>query len=388
MKSSLTIAIIGPAHPYRGGIAAFTERLANQFKQDGHEVTIYSFSLQYPSFLFPGKTQFTTDPSPDGLRILRTINSINPLSWFKTAREISSGNYDLVIVMQWIPFIAISFATILSALRKRTQSRNLPVEKNSTDTKIISIVHNLTPHEPKPGDRFILKRFIKHIDHFVALSESVKQDILDISPNKDVRVSPHPLYDHYGELVEKKKACSALGLNPDVNYLLFFGLIREYKGLDLLLEAFADSRFRNRNMKLIVAGEHYDDAERYDQLIHSKGLESEVIRLQAFIPDSDVKYYFSAADVLIQPYRTATQSGVTQIAYHFDLPMIVTDVGGLKEMCPDGVVGYVCEPNIASISEALDRFLASDQKQFRENIKNEKNKFSWEIFSSKILEWV
>ncbi len=364
------IIIIGPAYPYRGGIAAFNERLAREFTAEGYDVEIMTFTLQYPSFLFPGKTQYSQDPAPSDLHIERRINSVNPFNWIKTGRYLRKKNAGLVIIAFWLPYMAPALGTIARI----------------SGTPVAGLVHNLIPHERKPGDRLFAKYFCGSVGRFVALSESVLNDIRTMAPSKPASFSPHPLYDNFGSPVGKKEACGRLGLNPADRILLSFGLIRDYKGLDWLLEAFASLKHRE-NVKLVVAGEFYSDGTRYHDLARSLGIDGEVVWKTEFVPDSEVKYYFCSADLIVQPYKSATQSGVTQIAYHFEKPMLVTNVGGLPEIVPDGKVGYVAEPSPDAVAAALERFL-SESPDFSEGIKDEKQKYSWKAMVSTLIKSV
>ena len=366
----MKIIILGTAYPYRGGLATFNERLAGEYQKQGHEVEIYTFTLQYPGFLFPGKTQFSPDPAPDHLTIYRKVNSCNPFNWVKVGKEIAKKNVDMVVFAYWMSFMAPSMGTIARKIRRNGH------------TKIIALVHNMIPHETNLLDKFLPPYFVKSMDGFMALSESVIKDIEKFDKrNCPKRFSPHPIYDHYGERLSRETALSQLNLNPDNRYVLFFGFIRGYKGLDLLLEAFADNRLKEDSVKLIVAGEFYGAPEPYLKQIKELGIEDRVVLCTDFIPDSEVNRYFSAADIVAQPYKTATQSGVTQIAFHFEKPMLVTNVGGLPEIVPDGKIGYVVEPDAKHIADALCRFFEENKREeFERNVVEEKKKYAWSKF--------
>lgn len=360
------VVIIGSAYPLRGGLATYNERLARAFQENGDKVVIHTFSLQYPNFLFPGKTQYSEGPPPEGLDIRVTVNSVNPFNWIKVGRMIRKQDPDLVIVKFWLPFMGPCFGTILRIIRKNRR------------TKVISIIDNIIPHEKRPGDRAFSNYFVKAVDGFIAMSRAVLNDLGTFDARKPKLYSPHPLYDNFGSLIPKEEAKKKLGLDPRFSYMLFFGFIRDYKGLDLLLEAFADERFRKLPVKLIVAGEYYTDSRPYLDIIKKHNLEEHVLQKTDFIPDSEVAPYFSASDIVVQPYKDATQSGVTQIAYHFNRPMLVTDVGGLAEMIPDGKVGYVVKPAVKEIADALIDFYANNrEEQFVPNVAEEKQKYSW-----------
>lgn len=361
----MKIIIVGTAHPYRGGLAAFNERLTREYIRQGHEVEIYTFTLQYPSFLFPGKTQFSSEDAP-ALKIIRKINSVNPFNWINVGKEIKAKTPDKVIFCYWMSFMAPCFGTI---------ARNCKAE----NTKCLAMVHNMLPHEPSLLDKLFPNYFVQAMDGFVSMANSVVNDINKFDKkNKPKLVSPHPIYDHYGKITAKNDAAEALDLDTKFSYILFFGFIRKYKGLDLLIEAFADVRFRQFPVKLIVAGEFYEPEELYRELIKKYSLEDDVILHTDFIPDSEVAYYFNAADVIAQPYRDATQSGVSQIAYHFEKPMLVTNVGGLSEIVPHGKVGYVVEPDKTQIADALIDFFENHRSEtYIKNIKEEKKKYEW-----------
>ena len=390
------IAIVGTTYPYRGGLAAFNERLARQFLAEGHEVQIFTFTMQYPDFLFPGKTQYSDSPAPKDLKITRTMNSIAPWSWWKTARLLKKAKIDVLVIKFWIPLMAPCLGTIARLARRQ-------------GIQVVSILDNVIPHEPHFWDKWLIRYFVRSVDRFVAMSESVRQDCLKFLPEESrkskvesqkqslVKLSPHPLYDNFGEAVEKSAARKELGLPEDKTILLFFGFIRDYKGLDVLMKAYAeaietkDERQKTKDkLLLVVAGEFYNNGEQYKQLEQELGLEGTIAWHTDFIPDERVRLYFSAADMIVQPYKTATQSGVTQIAYHFERPMLVTNVGGLAEIVPDGKVGYVCPVDEHAIAQALVQFaeMPADEREklFGENIKKEKQKYAWSVMTRAILE--
>lgn len=370
----MNIVIIGPAHPYRGGIALFNERLALAFQEDNHTVEIITFKLQYPSILFPGKTQLSDDNAPKNLKITQQINSINPLNWLKIGTKIKNQQPDLVIFSYWMPFMAPCFGTIASKIKKNGKPN------------IIGLIHNIIPHEKRIGDNFLSSYFIKRVHGFIAMSDSVVKDLKTFT-DKPITLTPHPLYDNFGDIKPKTEAKKLLGLAPDFNYLLFFGIIRKYKGLDILLNAFADEQLRNKNLKLLIAGEFYEDNTEYLNIIKEKNLTNDVIISDAFIPNTAVANYFCAADMVVQPYKHATQSGVTQIAYHFNKPMLVTDVGGLKEIVPNNVAGYVTQANSKSVADAINDFYVNNkEQQFIEGVKAEKLKYLWQTMTTKILD--
>lgn len=373
MKPPKKIVIIGPAHPLRGGLASFNQRMARAWQDKGYEVIIYSFSLQYPSFLFPGTSQYTDEPAPKNLHIISCINSINPFTWITTGIEIRKMAPDLVIFRYWLPFMAPALGSIARIIR------------GNKKTKIIALTDNIIPHEKRPGDRVLSDYFVNSCMGFISMSESVLNQLDTFDSVKPRTYHAHPLYDNFGPAITRDEALNNLKLDPSYRYLLFFGFIRDYKGLDILLDAFADESLRNYKIKLIIAGEYYSDSSPYIQQIERLNLAPHLEIHTHFIPDSSVVSYFCAADVIVQPYRNATQSGVTQIAYHFDKPMITTNVGGLSELVPDGKAGYVCEPDAQNISAAIEKFFKLNKsEEFVSFVREEKKKFSWNHFVESI----
>jgi len=369
----MKITLLSTAYPYRGGIAVFTERLARAFQDAGDKVNISTFSLQYPPFLFPGKSQYSKSERPKDLEIISEVNSVNPINWLRIGFKIKRQKPDILILKYWIPFMSPCLGTI---------SR---IVKSNNHTKIIVVVDNLIPHEKRIGDNLLNSYFVASVDGFLTMSKSVYDDLDQFDKNKKKVLGVHPLYDNFGIAKTKEEALDSLKLDKRFNYMLFFGIIRKYKGLDILLEAFADKRLQNKNLKLIVAGEFYEDEKPYLDLIEKYNLSESVILATTFIPDDEVVNYFCAADIIVQPYRNATQSGVTQIAYHFEKPMLVTDVGGLKEIVPHDKVGYVCEPTSGSVVDAILDFYNNDkEQQFIEGVIDEKNKYSWSKMTEKI----
>jgi D-inositol-3-phosphate glycosyltransferase len=363
----MKVIILGTAYPFRGGgTTTFNERMAREFMKQGHAVQIFTFTLQYPQFLFPGTSQYSTDPPPTDLFILERVNSINPFNWIKVGREIAKLKADLMIVRFWLPFMGPSLGTISRLVRRNGK------------TKVIAIMDNMIPHEKRVGDIGLAKYFVNSVDGFIAMSAKVMEDIKKFDSVKPKVYSPHPLYDNFGAAVNKAEACEKLGLPLNTEYILFFGFIRDYKGLDLLLHAMADERVRNLNVKLVVAGEFYNNPKYYFDLITELGIADKLVLRTEFIADADVRYYFCAADLVVQPYKNATQSGVTQICYHFDRPMLVTNVGGLPEMVPHGKVGYVVEPETKAIADALIDFYENHREfVMRDYIRLEKKKYAW-----------
>jgi D-inositol-3-phosphate glycosyltransferase len=368
------VVILGTAWPLRGGLAAYNERLAHEFTAMGYETVIVGFSMQYPAILFPGKSQYSTMPKPTGLDIRSRVNSVNPLNWIRTAREIRKLNPDLLIIKFWLPFMAPCLGTIAGLVRRGRK------------TKVVSVVDNMIPHEKRPGDKLFSRYFVKRVHGFVAMSQSVLNDIGLFDQKKPKRLCMHPLYDHFGAITPAVQAQESLGLKLNARYVLFFGLIRDYKGLDILLEAMADPRLRSAGVTLLVAGEFYADPGPYHQLIADLALEEHVVLKTQFIPDDQVADWFNAADLVVQPYKSATQSGVTQIAYHFHKPMVVSNVGGLPEMVPHDVAGYVVEPKADEVADAIADFYSNKRAEpLVAGVIREKKKYSWEKMANTII---
>lgn len=372
------VIIIGPAHPLRGGgITTFNERLARQFQNEGHTISIFSFSLQYPGFLFPGKSQYTGTAAPKGLEIHSRINSINPFNWFSVGREIKNLKPDIVVVRYWLPFMGPCLGTILRIIRKNKH------------TRIICIADNIIPHEKRIGDKPFTRYFIKPVDAFIIMSEKVMKDLHAFTGSKPAVLVPHPLYDNFGEKISKEEARRELGIGNKELIMLFFGFIRKYKGLDILLDAMKliqNHKPQTTNYKLLIAGEFYEDKKIYTAQIERLGIKDSLILKTDFIPDDEVKNYFCAADVVIQPYRNATQSGVTPLAYHFEVPMIVTNVGNLPVMVPDNKVGLVAKPAAESLAEKILEYFEKGENHFLPHLVEEKKKFSWSKMVETILE--
>jgi glycosyltransferase involved in cell wall biosynthesis len=369
------ILIVGPAWPLRGGLATYNERLCRAFMEQGHECEIASFSLQYPKFLFPGKTQLSDDPKPTDITIHAIINSINPLNWILVGNKLKKQQYDLVIFRYWMSFMAPAFGTIARMI------------KSNGKTKIITITDNIIPHEQQFFDTAFTQYFLDACHGFLAMSREVYGHVDLFSKGKPKKYVAHPMYDMFGPLVNKQEAKKQLGLDENCDYLLFFGFIRKYKGLSLLLDSFVLLKQSHPNLKLIVAGEFYENSEPYLQQIKNLGLENSVILRTDFIPNNEVGIYFSAADLIVQTYITATQSGVTQIAYYYNKPMLVTNVGGLAELVPNNVVGYVVERNEYEIANAISNYYAQNkEEEFTANIEVEKQKFTWKYLTEQLLD--
>ena len=376
----MKVVIIGPAYPLRGGLATFDQRLCQAFTEEGHSASIYSFSLQYPGFLFPGTTQYSTDPAPPGLIIHPVINSVNPLNWLQVGRRLRKEAPDLIVVRYWLPFMGPALGTILRSVRRNRH------------TRIVAITDNVLPHEKRPGDRPFTKYFLKSCDAFVTMSDEVLADLRLFEKIKPAQKVTHPLYDNFGALIPATEARAflqkkyQLPIQPDDRILLFFGFIRKYKGLDILFRAMAEPGIREAGIRLLVAGEFYEDAESYQALIRELGIADLLLLRTDFIPDSEVQYYVCASDAIVQPYRHATQSGVTPLAYHFETPMIVTNVGSLPSHVIHDHTGLVAEPAPAAIAAAIQRFYELGRDYFIPHLRIEKKKYSWKNLIKTIFE--
>lgn len=356
--------------PYRGGIAQFSTALVLELRK-GHHVEAFTFTRQYPDLLFPGTSQYD-DPVVDEVGAVRVLDSINPLSWKSTSQRMLQAKPEVAVLRYWMPFFAPAIGSVAATLRKN-------------GVKVITIVDNALPHEPHFHDRPLTRWFLRKSDGFIAMTEAVQEDIRTLCPQAKVKLMPHPLYDHFGTLVPQAEARQKLGLPAEARVLLFFGLIRDYKGLDLLIEAFGklDERYH-----LLIAGEPYGDFSEYDRLIEASPLRDHIHRHTHFIADVEVPSFFSAADAVVLPYRSATQSGITAIAYHFGVPVVATDVGGLKEALNDGRTGIVVpEASASAIAAGVKELFDGDPSTLRANIAALREELSWDRFAKGLVEF-
>ncbi len=345
MSRTKRITLVGPAPPYRGGIAHFTEAMARGLEARGHEVAVVTFSRQYPALLFPGKTQYAPGAEAADYPAARLIDSVSPISWWQAGRAVARQAPDAVVFQHWMPFFAPAFGTMARVIRRRSGAR------------VLAVVHNALPHERRVGDRLLSRYFFSACDGFVIMSEAVERDLRGLGLRGPVRRAAHPVYDRFGAAPSQQEARRRLGLPTDAPVLLFFGLVREYKGLRTLIEALPRVLEKLPDVHLVVAGAFYDDEAPYRALIRARGLEEHVALHNRYVPDEQVPDYFAAADVVVQPYVRATQSGVAQVAYHFETPLIVTDVGGLAEAVPHERAGLVVPPeDPAALAEAVIRY--------------------------------
>lgn len=357
----------------RGGPAQFNENLCAELIKEGHDAQIISYSLQYPNFLFPGSSQFETSGSaPKGIKIHTLINTVNPFNWIKVASFIKKEKPDFILFRYWLPFFGPSLGSIARLVRSKT--------------KVLALTDNIIPHEKRMGDEPFTNYFVKSCDGFIAMSKTVLHDISKFTNNENKAYSPHPMYETYGPAVSMKEAREKLKLNPADNIILFFGLIRHYKGLDILMEALAHPEIKNRNIKLLIAGEFYEDKQPYLDLIQKHGLQDQIILHDTFIANEDVRYYFCASNLVAQTYRNATNSGVTMVGYYYEKPMLVTNVGGLAEIVPNEQCGYVVENSIPLISEKiLEYFVKNKEEEFTKNVRLERKKYEWKEFITVLL---
>jgi glycosyltransferase involved in cell wall biosynthesis len=348
------IAIVGPVHPYRGGIAHFTEMTAEVLARRGHDVHLVSFSRQYPELLFPGRTQFEPDDEAPALvrNAPRVLDSINPVSWFRTGFHIRDIAPDAVLFQYWMPFFAPAYGVVARGLQRHY---GIPS---------FALVHNALPHERHLFDATLSRYFLNICAGHVVMSDAVATDVRSLC-DAPVRLEQieHPVYERFGDPLPQREARARLGLSAESPVLLFFGFVREYKGLHVLLNALPQIREQLPDVRLVIAGEAYGDPERYQSIIREHGLNGIVDWHDGYVPSDDVPAYFSAADLVVQPYVTATQSGVAQIAFHFETPMVVTDVGGLAEVVPDGDAGYVVPPESPEdLAAAVTQFFVDEQQ--------------------------
>lgn len=350
--------------PYRGGIAQFSTALVRELRKD-HAVDAFTFTRQYPGLLFPGKTQYDLD-SGDPIGAVRVLDTINPITWGRTASRMRAGRPDVAVLRYWMPFFAPSMGCVATRLRRQ-------------GVKVISIVDNALPHERGFLDRPLTRWYLRRNDALVAMTEAVKADILHLCPDARAELMPHPLYDHFGPSVPAAEARGQLGLPADARVLLFFGLIRGYKGLDLLIEALGllDARYH-----LVIAGEPYGDFSGYQRQIEASPRKANIHLHARFIAEAEVPRFFSAADLVVLPYRSATQSGITAMAHHFGLPVVATDVGGLKEALEHGRTGVlVPEVSAQAIAQGIEACFAHGTARFRAGIEAVRNQRSWARFA-------
>jgi len=364
----MQIALISAAPPYRGGISKHTSILVEKLSQN-HSVDIINYSRQYPDFLFPGKTQYLDDKSEND-NSSRMIDSINPITWFSTGNRLAKKNYDLVIFRFWNPFFAPALGVIAGIIRKK-----------SSDTKLMSLCDNILPHEKIPLADFLTTYLFDKLDGHVVQSSQTENELQTVVDQPIYEKRFHPTYTNFPQKIDKISARKKLGLSAK-NIILYFGIIRDYKGFDILLNAISKLKNTELDFHLLAGGECYGSDEKYIQLISNLDISDYITWHNKYIPDTELSNYFSAADVVALPYLTASQSGVTQMAYSYDLPVVVTKVGGLPEIVDEGQSGITIEPgNPTELAKILEENLkAGTFLEMTTYIKKFKKKFSWENF--------
>lgn len=377
----MKITILSAAYPLRGGISHFVGLMYKELSKE-HSVNIITFKRQYPSLFFPGKSQSESGDTVEKIPSEVLVDSINPFNWIKVGKKIKKDSPDLLIYKYWMPFFGPCFGTVSKIVKKNGK------------TKILTICDNVIPHEKRPGDKAITKYFFRFVDYFIVMSKSVQKDLLKLKPGAKNKFLPHPVYSNFGGPVDKSAARKFLALSEAEKLILFFGFIREYKGLDVLLAAMKilsearPSEKEKLNVKLIVAGEYYSNEEKYKNIIRESGLEDQLYLFTEFIPTSEVKYYFSAADLVVLPYRDATQSGIVQIAMNFRKPVVAANVGGLGEVISDNETGFIVgKENPKALAGAIEKFYSENKEsEFVKNIQKEVEKYSWKKFVSGMIE--
>ncbi|MBI3141318.1 MAG: glycosyltransferase [Bacteroidetes bacterium] len=365
----MKIAYLSTFYPFRGGIAQYNADLYREFEKQ-HEIKAFTFTRQYPQFLFPGETQYVTkEDKTEPIDSLAILDSINPLSYFTAAQKINQYGPDLWIAKYWLPFFGPSLGTVARRLNT---------------AKKIAILDNAIPHEKRPGDRMFTKYFLNAVDGFICMSQQVQNDLHTLKPAAQSVYQPHPLYDHFPPPMPKEQAREQLGIGKDRKVLLFFGYIRAYKGLDLLIEALTHLP---EEYLLLIAGEPYEGYAKYQALIASLGVQEKVMEAVRYITDPEVPLFYSAADVSMLTYKSATQSGVVNISYHYNLPVIVTDVGGLRENVATHQTGIVVDrPEVLPIVQGITEFFKHPPLDFAHNIGAIKEKSSWKSLATTILQ--
>jgi glycosyltransferase involved in cell wall biosynthesis len=366
----MKIGFLGPAYPFRGGIVQFSTQLAGEFRHK-NEIKFFSFKQQYPKLLFPGKDQFSKSEKPD-FSIISQLIPYNPFTWFPTVKSINDWEPDILIISYWIPFFALSFGFILKRLNKQT--------------KLCYIVHNIDFHEKWIFAKSLTKYALKKADLLITLSESVYNNACRLFPKKKIIHGFHPVYNCYNfNKFTKVSAKSELKLTGK-KVILFFGYIKQYKGLELLIRSLPDIVNKIENVHLLIVGEVYGDAKKYQNAIKETGMEERVTFINRFVKDEEIELFFKVADVLALPYISATQSGVVQIAYNMELGAVATPVGSLAELVVDSKTGIIAEDvSKEAFADAIVRYFKLDQKKLIRNIKEENKKYSWEALVKLIL---
>lgn len=362
----MRICLVGPAYPYRGGISHFTQMLSATMTAEGHEPHIVSFTRLYPSFLFPGRTQYEEQGARVRIEGERVIDSIDPRSWKRAGRAVANFKPDVIVVQWWHPFFAPAFRGVISNARKFAGRPS-----------VVYLCHNVLPHESSRHDRMLVRWGLAKADAFLVQSQEDRIKLLAIHPGARVGVTPHPTYTQFAEgSLTRQDARQRLELKGRV--LLFFGLVRAYKGLHTLLQAYAKVA-EKLDATLMIVGEFYENRAPYDAEISALGIGARVRVVDRYIPDEEVEVYFRAADLVVLPYKSATQSGITQTAFAFERPVVVTAVGGLPDVVDDGVTGFVVPPDDpGALAGAIERFFATGAAEsMAAAIRAQSDRFSW-----------
>jgi glycosyltransferase involved in cell wall biosynthesis len=371
----MKIALVGPAYPYRGGIAHHTNMLYRTLRALGHEVDVITFTRQYPKILFPGKSQDEIGVEGEGIPSERMIDSLNPFNWIVVGRRLRKRNYDLIVFKFWLPFFAPAFGTIARLAHRK--GRN----------DIMIVVDNFRPHERRPGDILLTKYLFRYCNTAITQSSEVERQLREAYPSLPHVMLPHPTYENFGDPIPRDDARARLGIvAPKV--LLFFGFVRRYKGLDRLLAAMPEIVRRVPDAHLLVVGEFYESAEPYLEQIRSGGVGERITIHDRYVSNEEVALWFSAADMLVLPYHHATNSGIAMIGYNFAVPAIVTNVGSLGEVVIDGLTGFVLDDaSPDAIASAVERMYEGDTRErFSEAIIEERKKYSWERFAQGMVD--
>lgn len=366
----MKISIFSAFYPFRGGIAQFNARLFRELEKE-HDVKAFTFKKQYPNFLFPGTTQYVDDnDDSDNIPAKRIVSTFNPFTYLSASRVVKKSQPDLFIANFWMSF----FGVFLGLFSNR-------LNKNSTS---IAIIHNLIPHEPRFFDKWLIRYFLKKYDGFIVMSDAVRNDLLQFNPNAKFIQMNHPWYDHFGKKLDRSLACQQLGIDESKKNLLFFGLIRDYKGLDILIDAFD---LLDDSYQLIIVGEVYSKLDYYEQKINDSNKKGQLLFINQYVKDKDVNLYFSAADLCILPYRTATQSGITATSFHFDVPIVATNVGGFKSQIEEPGLGIVVDsPNAELLQNGIKKYFDLNLKEeFVHAIHVEKSKNTWDLYAEKLI---
>ena len=366
----MKISLISVAPPYRGGISDQTHLLYKALKKH-HSVNIINFKRQYPEILFPGKSQYHDSCVWDEEYNHRLLDSINPMSWLSVVKFIENYSPDLIIIRFWNPFFAISYSYILKKIKKYCNS-----------IKVVCVCDNIIPHEKHFFDKFLIRKLFKEVDGFIVMSEQVEQELLDLRPSANYIKVFHPILNDIS-IKDKITSKSNLGL-ADKKIILFFGLVRKYKGLEVLIEANKYLTDKLTDYQILICGESYSNIKFYNQIIEKNSIGNEIKWVNKFIPDDEVSTYFSASDLVVLPYLSASQSGIIPLAYSYQKPVVASDIKGIKEMILEGKTGYLFEKNNAKIlSEKIENFF-KNEKDHSTEIEKFRERFSWDEFSEKI----